>query len=227
MTDRIEDLIGRIAMIIAFAFLAAAQVHSIVDVIRAQGATSLWPLVLASRVFGLIFLLFVVFFTLRRLPPKKSAAGLWPRVIAIAGTFITMFLVVLPSSEVPPGLKILATILIAMGTGLSAFCIVWLGRSFSIMATSRRLVVKGPYRFIRHPLYAAESLTVLGILIANWSIWAALFGMVWAALQYQRVLNEEGVLRASFAEYDDYAKAVPRFFPNVLSVFGLRPSRTS
>ncbi|HSM95939.1 MAG TPA: isoprenylcysteine carboxylmethyltransferase family protein [Rhizomicrobium sp.] len=227
MTDRIEDLIGRIAMILAFTALAALQVHSIAAVIRDQSAMALWPLVLASRVFGMVFLLFVVFFTLRRLPPRKSAPGVGPRVVAIAGTFITMFLVVLPSSEVPPELKILATILIAMGTGLSAFCIVWLGRSFSIMATSRQLVVKGPYRFIRHPLYAAESLTVLGIIIANWSVWAALFGIVWAALQYQRVLNEESVLRATFAEYDEYARAVPRFFPDLLSAFGLRASRSS
>jgi protein-S-isoprenylcysteine O-methyltransferase Ste14 len=227
MTDRTEDMIGRIAMIVAFVFLAVAQVYSIVAIVHAQATTELWLLVLASRAFGLVFLLLVVFFTLRRLPPKQSAPGFGPRIAAVAGTFISMFLVVLPSSEVPPGFKILATILIALGTALSAFCIIWLGRSFSIMASSRQLVVKGPYRFIRHPLYAAESMTLAGILIANWSVWAALFGLFWAALQYQRVLNEEGILRVSFSEYDDYAKAVPRFVPNIFSILGLRPSRSS
>lgn len=226
MTDRNEDMIGRIAMIAAFTLLTATQAYSIIALVRAEATIALWPLVVASRMLGLAFLLLVIFFTVRRLPAKKNAAGVGPRITAIAGTFITTFLVVLPSSKVSPAFQILATLLIAVGTGLSALCIVWLGRSFSIMASSRQLVVKGPYRFIRHPLYAAEFLTVMGILIANWSIWAALFGLFWAALQYQRVLNEESVLRESFPEYDDYAKAVPRFVPSLLAAFSPRPSRS-
>ncbi|HEY2033687.1 MAG TPA: isoprenylcysteine carboxylmethyltransferase family protein [Rhizomicrobium sp.] len=220
MTDRTEDMLGRVAMIAIFGALSALQAYSIVQVIMAHANIALWPLVLLSRVFGLVFQLLVVIYTIGRLPLKKNAAGLAPRIVAIAGTFLAMFLVVLPSSPIPPELKILAMVLTALGTAASAFCLSWLGRSFSIMASSRRLVVEGPYKLVRHPLYAAEGLTVLGILIANWSLAAGAVGLLWIALQYQRAINEENVLSESFPEYAAYAKAVPRFVPGFFFAFG-------
>lgn len=220
MTDDAEDRLGRIAMIAIFTTLSVVQAYSIIHLITAPANIELWPLVLLSRVCGLVFQLLVLICTIRRLPLKKNAAGLAPRIVAIVGTFLMMFLVVLPSSPVSPELRILATFLAVVGTAVSAFCLAWLGRSFSIMASSRRLVVEGPYRLVRHPLYAAEGLAVLGVIIANWSLWAGALGLLWIALQYQRAINEENVLRESFPEYATYAKSVPRFVPGFFFVFG-------
>ena len=57
--------------------------------------------------------------------------------------------------------------MIVFGTLASVYCLYYLGRSFSIMACARELVTHGPYGVIRHPLYVAEAITVLGIIIAN------------------------------------------------------------
>jgi len=45
------------------------------------------------------------------------------------------------------------------------YAVLHLGKSFSIMPQARRLVIGGPYRFVRHPLYFAEELAVIGVLI--------------------------------------------------------------
>ena len=84
------------------------------------------------------------------------------------------------------------------------------------MATARELVTEGPYKIIRHPLYGAEVITIVGVTIGHWSASAALLGLVWLALQIRRAQNEERVLRASFPEYGDYARRVPMLMPGFL-----------
>jgi len=213
MKGRIEDLLGKALMAGAFSYLTFEQVISVIATIRFRHGIELWPLALTSRVFGLVFLVLIVFFTITRLPPKDSAAGIEPRLTAIAGTFILMILVVLPTGSVGLELRVLATILVVVGTLLSIYCLCWLRRSFSIMATARRLVTNGPYSIVRHPLYVAEALTVIGVVISNWSMAALAVGIAQFALQFRRMQNEERVLRSTFPEYDDYASRVPMFIP--------------
>ncbi len=220
MTSRFEDQLGKALMCVVFGGIAFYQLLLTVGVVVGRAHVEMWPLVLASRGLGLVFLFLVIVFTLRRLPPRDAAEGIEPRVTAIAGTFILMLLVVLPTGTVGPGLRVFSTVLIAAGTALSAYCIAWLGRSFAIMATARGLVVEGPYRIVRHPLYAAEAITTVGVLIANWSATAALIGVVWCALQFRRMHHEERVLRAVFPEYGDYACRVPAILPGLGLVLG-------
>jgi protein-S-isoprenylcysteine O-methyltransferase Ste14 len=83
------------------------------------------------------------------------------------------------------------------------------------MAEARRLVTDGPYAIVRHPLYVAEELAVLGIFIQYASVPAALILAVQALCQLQRMHNEEAVLRRSFPEYSAYAARTARLFPGV------------
>lgn len=215
MTSRLEDLLGKSLMIAIFLYLAIKQADSIVAIGRFRDQIDLWPFVLASRVSGMVFLTLVVFLTVIRRAPKNVSAGIEPRVTAIAGTFCLMFLAVVPTGTPGPGLQIAAASLMTLGTILSIWCAIYLGRSFSIMAAARHLVVQGPYAIVRHPLYAAEAVASLGAALNGWSIWAALLFAAWCGLQYRRMLNEEAILRATFPEYDDYARQVPRIVPGL------------
>jgi protein-S-isoprenylcysteine O-methyltransferase Ste14 len=102
-----------------------------------------------------------------------------------------------------------------IGTIFSIYCLHYLGRSFSIMASARELVTHGPYGVVRHPLYLAEGISTVGVILLNWSIWAVMLGLVQMALQFRRMLNEEKVLRAAFPEYADYAARVPMIVPGL------------
>ncbi len=209
-----EDIFGRSLLIAIFSLLAALQINSIAALLHApenlDGAGS----VIVAKVFTLVFVLMTVFLTVRRLPPKSSAAGIEPRVTAVAGTFILMVLAVVPAGATSSAVRFTSAVLIVAGTLSSIFCLYWLGRSFSVMATARRLVVRGPYAFVRHPLYLAEAVTTTGIILSNWSAAALAIGGAWWILQYRRSVNEEAILRATFPEYDDYTRLVPRFVPH-------------
>ncbi|WP_429811878.1 methyltransferase family protein [Ensifer sp. B1-9] len=222
MISRFEDLLGKVFLVLAFLFLALKQLASIVTIIRLRGSVDFWPLVLSTRLMGLLFLCLVVGLTVFRLPPRQNADGIEPRLSALAGTFGLMILIVLPRGTAGPGMLIASTVLMLIGAALSIYCLFWLGRSFSVMATARKLVTSGPYAIVRHPLYAAEALSAIGFMIANWSLVTLLVGATHFAFQFRRVFNEERVLRRTFPEYASYASSVPMFIPARLTFATLR-----
>ena len=216
MNSKLEDGLGKLAMLLVFGYLAYKQTMAIVDIFLQRATIPMWQLTVLSLVFSTIFLFLILYFTVTRLPPKNSANGLEPRVTAILGTFVMMVLIVLPAGEITVGMRLVSTLLIIVGTVLSVYCLRQLGRSFSIMATARELVTEGPYKIIRHPLYGAEVITIVGVTIGHWSLSAVLLGLIWLGLQIRRAQNEERVLRASFPAYGDYARRVPMLLPGFM-----------
>jgi len=75
-----------------------------------------------------------------------------------------------------------------------------------------RLAVTGPYAFTRHPLYLGSVLIAFGFVVAARSWWVAIaVGVLFLAVYLPVIAAEEGYLRATFADYPDYAASVPRF----------------
>ena len=217
MIKKLEDSLGKLAMVLWFGYATYMQTFSIAATIIHRAEIPMWQLTLVSQIASSVFLLLILYFTITRLPPRDSAAGIEPRITAIAGTFIMTLLIVLPAGVVGPELRLLSAILILVGTILSVYCIRQLGRSFSIMATARKLVTAGPYKIVRHPLYGAEVVTIVGVVLNHWTLSAAALGIIWIALQIRRAQNEERILRASFPEYNDYARRVPMLLPGFIS----------
>ena len=213
MKIQIEDLIGRIALISVITFFAILGLIGLEKLLANPWSHDSWLLDLVVKVAGLLFMLLIVATTLIRLPAKNTAAGLQPRISAIAGSFLAMTLIVLPKGEISDEAKIVAATLIFVGTGLSIYCLYWLGRSFSVMAHARKLVTRGPYSIVRHPLYAAEMISLIGVALANFSLVATIIIILTIAFQFRRMANEEQVLRATFPEYEDYAQRIPMIIP--------------
>ena len=76
------------------------------------------------------------------------------------------------------------------------------------------LIVEGPYRLVRHPIYAGILIGLVGTAIAVGE-WRALLGVAIAAGAYWRKLQiEETVMRRQFGEvYARYAARVPALIP--------------
>jgi len=84
-----------------------------------------------------------------------------------------------------------------------------------MMAEARRLVTSGPYRFVRHPLYLAEELAIIGISMQFFSLSTAFVLVVQIAFQLRRMYNEEAVLAATFPEYAAYQARTARLIPGI------------
>jgi protein-S-isoprenylcysteine O-methyltransferase Ste14 len=91
-------------------------------------------------------------------------------------------------------------------------------RSFHYAAnpTTGGLVTTGPYRFVRHPIYAAVLLFVWTGVAANWSLRAAALGLVVTAMTALRILFEEALVTERYPEYAAYARHTRRVIPFIL-----------
>ena len=84
-------------------------------------------------------------------------------------------------------------------------------------ARTEPLILQGPQRHVRHPLYFAVVVLLFGwwlVLAYTFLLFMAFFFFLWFNLVVIRF--EEKELRALYGEqYETYAKTVPRFFPSL------------
>jgi protein-S-isoprenylcysteine O-methyltransferase Ste14 len=97
-------------------------------------------------------------------------------------------------------------------------------RAFSAgyLAKNRLLATGGPYAYTRNPLYLGSSLIGLGFGLASgsWGLGVA-FLAYFLAVYWPVMLREAQFLRREFgAAYDQYAEAVPLFFPRLGAASG-------
>ncbi len=90
-------------------------------------------------------------------------------------------------------------------------------RSFHAAAnpTAGGLVTTGPYRFVRHPIYAAVCLFGWAGVLAHWSLINAALGILILAGAFMRMLAEERLVTAQYPEYRDYARVTKRLMPYI------------
>ena len=168
-----------------------------------------------SELITLVFFaLLVLMFTVRHIP-QRAALGFYPRFAAVAGTFLSLGFLLLPPQELSYPLYLVSLLLVITGTIFAVCGVLVLGRSISLLPEARRLVTRGPYALVRHPLYLGEMIAVAGVALQYLSAWALLLlGLVWAFLLW-RMKYEELVLFQSFPEYRAYMARTARLVPGV------------
>lgn len=88
---------------------------------------------------------------------------------------------------------------------------------FVQLKQDHELIVDGPYRWVRHPIYTGLILMFLGTAFAVGE-WRGLLAVAIAAIAFWRKLRrEETVMRGAFGEaYARYAERVPALIPFLL-----------
>jgi len=83
---------------------------------------------------------------------------------------------------------------------------------------SKKLVKTGPYKYMRHPIYSAAFITIIGfgIFTANWILFLVPL-VLFLILYIIRMPKEEKALVNHFGkEYSDYMKQTGRVFPKII-----------
>lgn len=178
------------------------------------------------------WLVFLLTFLLRKKPPvtserKRDSSSIFG-VVLQGLSFLIVWAVRRPIfTSFGPSSKAISVILeiIALVSAIASIVLVIaavriLGKEWSLTArvvTGHKLATKGPYNFVRHPIYTA----MLGMLLANgivFSYWPALLVAIAVYLggTLIRIRSEERLLLETFgAEFEAYAERVPALLPGL------------
>jgi len=138
----------------------------------------------------------VLFILIRRTTAKVSIRPAdW--LIAVAGTTAPLLVRPTGAAEAAVVPVAVSVLLMLAGFAMQIAAKLTLNRSFGIVAANRGVKVGGPYRIIRHPMYAGYLLTQIGFLLNqpslwNFSVYAVGFGFqLWRLLAEERILTED------------------------------------
>ncbi len=184
--------------------------------IAAGQGSLLMHLQFASLLLSALLCLFFVWLPLTRDVPLLRMQGLLPRITSLGGTFLAAGMPRLTMPEMTLWQQGAVYVLIGAGALAAMAALGWLGKAFAIMPEARNLVTTGPYAHVRHPLYAAQIVIVLGLILQYQQPWSLLLGGAVIAFQVIRSLYEERVLTQAFPEYDAYRARTKRFIPGVI-----------
>ncbi len=153
------------------------------------------------------------------------------RAVTYSALFIGLLLVYLPSGVLawsgmvrPPVIGVLQIVGIAVGA-VGAALALWCILTFVVVGRGtpapfdppRRLVVKGPYRIVRNPMYLGAALALAGAALFYRSL--ALLGYTAAFLLIAHLFvigYEERALGRTFdGDYEAYCRRVRRWWPRL------------
>jgi protein-S-isoprenylcysteine O-methyltransferase Ste14 len=155
----------------------------------------------------------VAFLLIRRSTSEISLRPVdW--IVAVLGT--TAPLLVRPSGgEALVSVYYVCVPLMLAGFFLQFAAKLTLARSFGVVPANRGVKIDGPYRILRHPMYAGYLLTQIAFVLNDPTLWNAAVYSVALGLQISRILAEVRVLNCDPA-YREFAVAVPyRLAPGI------------
>jgi protein-S-isoprenylcysteine O-methyltransferase Ste14 len=159
---------------------------------------------------------------------RKESVKPWDRMILSIYTVLLLALLVLAGLDAgrfrwapaPTGLQVAGWIAMVLAGGLVFWTVsvnTFLSRHVRIQDDrGQQTVTRGPYRWIRHPMYLGVIVLMPGIPLALGSIWGLIPGGLIGVLFVVRTALEDRTLQAELPGYREYAQKVRyRLIPGV------------
>jgi protein-S-isoprenylcysteine O-methyltransferase Ste14 len=161
------------------------------------------------------FYMLLIWCYLRRGPPIATSRSVTAHAAALVAMLTPFVFPLLRAASPGTAQQWAGDALLAAGTGWSVWSLRSLGRSVSVLAQARDLVDTGPYQWIRHPLYAGEIVSSLGLAAASGKLAALAIWLGFCVLQAYRALREEQLLVQALPAYRGYQARTAALLPGL------------
>jgi protein-S-isoprenylcysteine O-methyltransferase Ste14 len=176
------DMLERVLVLIVYSLFA----NTIIESFIAHPSIFLVPLVFSETL--------PVIFILCRAPSSEVSRNPLDWLLGVAASLMPLLIVTGSGGHHSTALMLAVIICMTFGAMLEVSAKVVLGRSFGLVAANRGVVTDGPYRFLRHPIYAGYTLVHIGYLLSSPSIHNAVLYASTLAVQIARIVREERIL---------------------------------
>jgi protein-S-isoprenylcysteine O-methyltransferase Ste14 len=187
------DILERSTLMLVFGHFAFVMLTA-----PAGASSILGPILLVSESLPVLLIL-------TRRPSKALSKRTGDWLLGLGGTILPLLAVPAGSGGLVSTEFCGAIMLIGLYVQISAKVI--LGRSFGLIAANRGIKVAGPYRIVRHPMYAGYTIIHIGFLLGFPSFWNILLYSTELVIQLARLLREELLLNED-QNYRAYAARV-------------------
>ena len=165
-------------------------------------------------VLGLQLLVIIIVMVLRTAPVRVTPNP-WYWLLAFVTTYATLGF----SAYAEPGVTLISP---SVGNGVAVvsviiivYSLLSLGRNIGFIPAQRRIVTRGAYRFVRHPIYTGTFVSLLAFVLRAFSALNLTIAVVLIASLMLRGVIEERFLRED-AGYAAYLQEVRwRWFPGI------------
>lgn len=148
---------------------------------------------------------------------QTKQKNLWFSYLLVAVQFIFLGLIVFYQTEKPK----MSISYILMGASL--LIVIWAFAAMRIKNVQAipnpkegaKLITRGPYRLIRHPMYLSLFLLVIPFMIEHFIPLRAVFGGIFLTNMVIKLLYEESLLKVKYPGYKDYMKKTYRIIPYI------------
>jgi protein-S-isoprenylcysteine O-methyltransferase Ste14 len=137
--------------------------------------------------------------------------------VYLPGRFLSWSGIVEPATTGAP--QVAGMLIVAIGTVIALWCVftfVFMGKGTPApFDPPRKLVIRGPYRFVRNPMYIGAGLTLAGVALFYESLSISIYTCMFFLITHLFVVfYEEPTLRRTFGdEYEVYCRRVRRWRP--------------
>jgi protein-S-isoprenylcysteine O-methyltransferase Ste14 len=185
------------------------------DVKALESVSSIKLATLMSRLLLMCFYSLLVFLYIIRSSARSTTKSLFVKTIAVISTFLPFTIPLLSKPSDNPTIMVSAGLVTISGIAIALYSLSKLGGSVSIIPQARSLVQNGPYKYVRHPVYLGELISILGVVLARPSTIAMAIYCLLTALLIYRALQEERLLESALPEYESYSLNKARFIPGI------------
>lgn len=208
--------VGRLLMVPAAVLMLFVDEHAqLAAAIAAAAASPAESLRALSAALVCAFYTLIIWSYLRRGPAVATTKSITASAVAIAATFTPFAFPLLAGPQPGTTRQLAADALLVAGTAWSVWSLRFLGKNLSVIAQARGVADQGPYRLVRHPLYAGELVSALGLALAAGTAPAAILWVALLGMQAYRALREEQVLLDALPGYREYRARTAALVPGL------------